>query len=45
MGTLTGKIGVVNTAEAKKGSAPGRAAALGFGGMAVIAMGLAMAFV
>ena len=45
MGTLTGKIGVVNTAEAKKGSAPGRAAALGFGGMAVIAMGLAMVFV
>ena len=45
MGTLTGKIGVVNTAEAKKGSAPGRAAALGLGGMGVIAMGLAMAFV
>lgn len=45
MGTLTGKIGVVNTAEAKKGSASGRAAALGLGGVAVIAMGLAMAFV
>ena len=39
LGTLTGKIGVVNTAAAKKGGAS-RQIAIGFGGMTVIMMGI-----
>ena len=39
MGTLTGKIGVVNTAAAKKGGAS-RTMAIGFGGMTVMTMGI-----
>lgn len=39
MGTLTGKIGVVNTAAAKKGGASQKIA-IGFGGMTVMTMGI-----
>lgn len=39
LGTLTGKIGVVNTEAAKKGGASQKIA-LGFGGMTVMTMGI-----
>lgn len=39
LGTLTGKIGVINTAEAKKSSAVQRAA-MGLGGTGIVIMSM-----